>query len=148
MAFNRTAWIEKNKERLREYRRKYWNEHREHQLDIMRRRSRNLRQEVIDAYGGRCACCGTMEYEFLCLDHINGGGRKHRLETKSSRTTIYWQVKQDGFPKDKYRLLCWNCNAAKGIHKGCPHDRDDPGYSFMLPLDDVRIEDILLPREG
>lgn len=31
-------------------------------------------------------------------------------------------IKQN-FPKDEYQLLCMNCNFAKGLYSGCPHQR-------------------------
>src|SRR5690606_39680958 len=42
------------------------------------------RFEAIMHYGGKCACCGESTYEFLCLDHSNGGGNQHRKEVKAS----------------------------------------------------------------
>ena len=35
---------------------------------------------VISHYGGHCAVCGETCLAFLCIDHIHGGGRKHRKE--------------------------------------------------------------------
>lgn len=40
----------------------------------MRTRARRMKLEVIEAYGGKCACCGVDNFEFLSIDHINGGG--------------------------------------------------------------------------
>src|SRR5262245_66611093 len=45
-----------------------------------RRLRRRYRQEAFDAYGGYCWCCGEEDYEFLTIDHPNGGGRKERKE--------------------------------------------------------------------
>lgn len=133
--FDKAAWYSKNRERLNAYSRTYHKKNRESQIAKMRTRSRKLREEIIQKLGGKCACCGEKAYEFLTLDHIQGGGHKHRMACSSSRTTIYWEVKMNGFPKDRYRILCWNCNAAMGIHKRCPHN-------------DVKIEDILKENEG
>ena len=36
---------------------------------------RENRQKVFDIYGNKCACCGEDTYEFLSLDHIDGGGK-------------------------------------------------------------------------
>lgn len=78
-----------------------------------------LRQDLLDAYGHKCACCGETTDEFLELDHINGGGNKHRkLETKD----LYSLLKKQGYPKDKYRLLCANCNHSLGMKGYCPHN--------------------------
>src|SRR3990167_11182501 len=55
-------------------------------LEFGRRRNRKYRMELLQAYGGKdpkCACCGESELKFLCLDHINGGGGKHRKELRA-----------------------------------------------------------------
>lgn len=76
------------------------------------------RAEVQTAYGNRCACCGETEPAFLTIDHINNDGHLHR---KSRNHNYYLQVKREGFPKDKYQLLCMNCNCAKAWFGVCPH---------------------------
>lgn len=82
-------------------------------------------EELIIAYGGKCVCCGEKEHAFLTLDHIEGGGNKHRqrLRTKGKNPTrvIRQELKEQGWPKDKYRLLCMNCNHATRHSKKCPH---------------------------
>src|SRR3990172_5963982 len=52
----------------------------EHSRRYMRGWHAALRREVLDHYGGACACCGETTLEFLSLDHKNGGGTKHRNE--------------------------------------------------------------------
>jgi hypothetical protein len=80
-------------------------------------------QELIDAYDGVCACCGETETAFLTLDHIGGGGRKHRktYAGKNAALEIRKELKAQGWPKDKYRLLCMNCNFATRHGRTCPH---------------------------
>lgn len=65
-----------------------------------------------------CACCGEKEYAFLSLDHIGGGGAKHRRSLKSN-FAIYRLLIRSGFPSG-YQVLCMNCNFAEG-QGGCPH---------------------------
>jgi hypothetical protein len=85
-------------------------------------RHRMLRQEVLTAYGSACACCGESTAEFLCIDHINNNGAKERRESKRVRgSKFYSLLKQRGFPKDNYQLLCHNCNFAKARYAFCPH---------------------------
>jgi hypothetical protein len=78
-----------------------------------------LRKECLNAYGGKCACCGETTDEFLEVDHVAGGGNKHR---KSTGTSIYQIAKNEAYP-EKYRLLCANCNHALGMKGYCPHRR-------------------------
>lgn len=84
----------------------------------------NLRKEVLSAYGGYCACCGEDTPEFLVVDHTRGDGASHRRElgTRDSNR-VYAEIKRKGFPKERFQLLCANCNHAKGQNKTCPHAR-------------------------
>ncbi len=64
-----------------------------------------------------CECCGEKEIKFLALDHINGGGHKHR---QSMNTTIYAWLRTNKYPQG-FRVLCHNCNMALGLYGECPH---------------------------
>lgn len=81
-----------------------------------------VRAKVIAAYGSHCVCCGETEQEFLTVDHIHGGGRKDRELGRGGHGLYRWLI-QENFPKDHYRLLCMNCNFAKGIYGRCPHQK-------------------------
>ena len=76
------------------------------------------KQEIIDAYGNRCVCCGEDAFEFLSIDHINGDGAAHR-----QKVAVYDDLKKRGFPQDEYQLLCMNCNFSKGQYGYCPHQK-------------------------
>lgn len=84
---------------------------------------RRYREEAFAAYGGKCACCGESEYEFLTIDHAQGGGRKERAELGILGAAGFarWLAKQ-GYPEG-YRVLCHNCNSAYGYYGHCPHNR-------------------------
>jgi hypothetical protein len=68
-----------------------------------------------------CACCGENIIEFLTINHINGGGNKHRKEVgaRSGEKFYKWLIKNN-FPKG-FNVLCMNCNMATGIYGICPH---------------------------
>ena len=53
---------------------------------------------------------------------VNGGGNRHRKVVKGG-CTFYYMLKKNGWPKDKYRLLCLNCNCSYGYYGYCPHQR-------------------------
>jgi hypothetical protein len=77
----------------------------------VKRHMEKLKDEVFNQYGGyKCVCCGDEHKEFLTIDHIEGGGCKHRQEIGQSST--YRWLKQQEFPAG-YQVLCWNCNIAK-----------------------------------
>lgn len=79
----------------------------------------SLRYEVLNHYSKGtpcCVCCGEDQYEFLSLDHIEGGGNQHRQEVPH----VYRWLKRNEFPIG-YQVLCHNCNLAKGFYGECPH---------------------------
>lgn len=79
-----------------------------------------LKRSALDAYGGpTCACCGESEIEFLTIDHVNGGGNKHRREVRYS---MYEWLKKKGYPPG-FRVLCMNCNWVTRYGQECPHQR-------------------------
>jgi len=90
---------------------------------------RNRKQEFVDAYGGKCSCCGEKHLEFLTLEHINGDGRIHRKELQASGQVtgkavggkMYSWLKKHHYPKNGFTVLCWNCNCAKKYGRPCPH---------------------------
>ena len=84
-------------------------------------RHKEIRQKAFDGYGGKCSCCGENKFEFLAIDHVNGGGREERK--KLSTRQIADKVINNGFPKD-YRVLCHNCNQAIGWYGICPHENE------------------------
>jgi len=80
------------------------------------------RKTVIEIYGGKCKCCGDDTYEFLVIDHINGGGNKQRklLGKNGSGYKFCRWLRQHNYPGG-YRVLCANCNTAIGAYGYCPH---------------------------
>lgn len=90
-----------------------------------RARASAIRLEVMDAYGGRfCACCGESELKFLAIDHVNGGGGRHRREVGGS-DKVFRDLKKRGFPPG-FQVLCHNCNFGRHINGGvCPHKAKD-----------------------
>lgn len=87
---------------------------------------RRLRLEVLSYYSGgkpRCDCCGEERIEFLGMDHMDGGGAKHRASLK---TSIYRFLKKNNYPP-RFRVLCHNCNQSLGQYGYCPH-KTKPEY--------------------
>lgn len=92
---------------------------------ISTRSRAKIKLEVIEAYGGVCTCCGISEPVFLTIDHIHNDGAAHRRElTKSGKKDIYRVLKAEGYPKDRFQLLCYNCNCAKQHNGVCPHKNE------------------------
>lgn len=107
-------------EREREYAAKYRADpliHARNKVYAKRYRA-ELRQQIIDAYGGSCVCCGSTRERHLALDHVNGNGNQHRREVSSNNLTILRLVVQQGYPSD-FQLLCHNCNFEKHVDGRC-----------------------------
>lgn len=95
-------------------------------------RNRNKRyweaqkDKVFAAYGNRCSCCGESHRAFLTVDHIGGTGVKYADRWKdpalAGGMTLYKWLEKNGYPKDKYRLLCHNCNWVERNGNVCPHN--------------------------
>jgi hypothetical protein len=98
----------------------------EHRRAVNRSRYYRLRWEALLYYSGGgsplCSCCGEHEYEFLSIDHINGGGSKQRRDDKCIGAQFYFWLKKNGYPVG-FRVLCHNCNQAIGYYGVCPHER-------------------------
>lgn len=88
-------------------------------------RVNKIKKEILNEYGGcRCVCCNENNFEFLTIDHKNEDGNEHRKKLKEQGyITIYKYLVDNNYPdKDKYQVLCMNCNAAKGLWGICPHE--------------------------
>ncbi|MCW2929982.1 MAG: hypothetical protein JWM19_944 [Actinomycetia bacterium] len=88
-----------------------------------------LKREVMDAYGGRCACCGEAELVFLTIDHVDGNGAEHRRAIAAERGSKWLQagaptyrwLRDNNFPEG-FQVLCANCNCGRHWNGGiCPH---------------------------
>jgi len=106
------------------------------QLSLARERDRRMRArlwefktQVIYHYGGKCACCGESQVEFLTIDHINGGGEVERKRLGKTGARYYQWIISNNFPSN-LQLLCWNCNCARQLYGGiCPHKKGGIYYA-------------------
>lgn len=96
---------------------------------------KKARLRVMSYYSGgepTCACCGETRYEFLSLDHINGGGNKHRIALgKNKGSRVYYWIQQNGYPAG-FRVLCYNCNLSRGFYGICPHEVESTTPALRL----------------
>jgi len=84
---------------------------------------KKVRMDCIQAYGGKCECCGETHFEFLEIDHPNNDGNKERRALGKWGTSFFAHLRTRGFPAG-YRVLCGNCNAARYHFGECPHERE------------------------
>lgn len=78
--------------------------------------------DTIEIYGGKCVCCEESNIIFLTIDHVLEDGAEERRDiNKSGGPKFYRWLKKQGYPKDNYQVLCFNCNFAKHVLGVCPH---------------------------
>lgn len=86
------------------------------------RKRQEMRQRVINKLGGMCACCKEERLEFLCIDHADGGGNKHRKTITPN--SLYRLLDAGNKLGVKFRILCHNCNFSIGVYGYCPHQEN------------------------
>ncbi len=97
---------------------------------VERRYQQNLRRLCVEAYGGKCECCGTAKLVFLTIDHINERGAAHRKEVGGSGRNFYSWLKRNKFPRG-FRVLCFNCNFANYWLPSCPCYDEEGGPEWL-----------------
>jgi len=128
-------YAEKHREEIKEYQRlyrlnpenklrdsarhrKWYLRHREEIKLKQNKRKLEFKRKVLTYYGnGKCACVVCNESRLACLsiDHIEGGGNKHRhfIGNRGGMKFYYW-LKLNGYPKG-YQTLCMNCQRVKQV---------------------------------
>jgi hypothetical protein len=89
-----------------------------------RRQVGKIRKQALVHYSGdppKCQCphCPETLSEFLTIDHVGGGGNRHRIQINGRN--IYRWLRINKYPPG-FRVLCMNCNFSLGKYGYCPHD--------------------------
>lgn len=84
---------------------------------------RELRKKTLDAYGGKCVCCGEHRWQFLTIDHPKGDGQKDREPHRRIVGQFYGWLRKQGYPQGYYQVLCMNCNWVRR-YDVCPHETE------------------------
>jgi hypothetical protein len=115
-------WRKEHPEKVKEFKHRHTMKYLEKSVARVTAWKRSEKQRFIDAYGGSCACCGEKEIRFLTCEHlIEGQGIAHR-KAGIHGPSLYKQIRLEGYPKDKYTVLCMNCNFARNHGNTCPHE--------------------------
>ena len=106
---------------------RYWDDPEKYRAEAKAAQARSrkrVRDQMVDAYGGKCACprCPETNPAFLTLEHVDRSGKQHRAEVGSH---TYADLRRRGWPQEGFTLLCWNCNAMTRFGKPCPHMEED-----------------------
>lgn len=118
-------WFQNNKERRKKYIKQWSAKNVKLNRGYQKKYRMKLRQLAIAHYSNNkntCSCCRENHWEFLSLDHIDGGGAEHRrlLKVRGGHNFYQW-LKTNNYPKG-YRVLCMNCNMSWGSWGYCPHE--------------------------
>jgi hypothetical protein len=114
-------WNKMHPEYRKAYNRQYYLTHRQEMLEQKKNWTYSRKLEILARYGSCCQCCGEKNMEFLAIDHIGGGGNKHRRELKiNNGSGLYMWLIKNNFPSG-FRVLCHNCNQALAHYGYCPH---------------------------
>lgn len=116
------AWAIENPEARRAIARR-WNAKKR---DEWKRERWLLKLDVFMNLGGSCACCGEGDLRFLTIDHLNQGGAEHRRQVGGNTSKVYADIRKQGYPRDKFQVLCWNCHMALRYGDVCPHKEEPP----------------------
>ena len=110
-------WRSEHREDARKIVSKCYEKNKDKYLPKAAARRRETRLACLRAYSAdvRCAFCGEQHDQFLCLDHIDGGGTKHRDEVGTGSNFYRWIV-ENNYPPG-FRVLCHNCNFKHGERK-------------------------------
>ncbi len=95
-------------------------EYRAKRRESYHRRKNELWQQILEAYGRKCSCipCGETVEEFLTVDHTDG-----YTEGPRSGEKLWRWLRDNDFPQEGFRLLCYNCNCGRERNDGvCPHE--------------------------
>lgn len=89
----------------------------DHYRQAKARRERD-KAKVLRHYCGEtphCSLCGIAEPAFLTVDHVHGGGLRHRKEEKINNLWR-WLIRHR-FPEGEFRILCMSCNMSLGFYR-------------------------------
>ena len=123
-------WYRSHPEVGREKRRKYWTLERRLKL---REETQEYKRQALSHYSNGTSACANSFNEHstpytnilaLTIDHIAGGGTKHRRSLNYS--SIYKWLVLNGFPEG-YQVLCMNCQLIKKhVNKEIPFNVSRP----------------------
>jgi 5-methylcytosine-specific restriction endonuclease McrA len=75
---------------------------------------RQIREEMLEAYGAQCVYCGIKDIDVLDLDHIKPVLRSAKEYKKETGINFHAKLRKLDWPSG-YQLLCKNCNYKKEL---------------------------------
>jgi len=104
------GWLKQNKDSVKVYKKTYEKSRRD-----------EIKDKLFNTLGRICKKCGYCDVRALQIDHIEGGGTKHRKSVTG--IAYYNSIFNDPELLTKYQILCANCNAIKKLENN-EYDRN------------------------
>lgn len=102
------------------YKRRWNNEHKQHNRENRIRYLNELKIDVLTHYGGNilaCVQCGFTNVKALTIDHIGNDGSIHRRLVRANNSqAFYLWLRRNNYPKG-FQTLCYNCQMIKEIDR-------------------------------
>lgn len=114
----RRKWRLANPDKEKEYRKRHYEKHKEQLRIVAKAYHVKTKLVVLGYYSNgelKCARCGESRLPCLSIDHISGGGLKHRRSigiNSGGGSTFYRWLRNNCFPEG-YQVLCMNCQYIK-----------------------------------
>jgi RNase P subunit RPR2 len=99
-------WRRLNKKKIKRYN----FQHRSVFLKNSKNYRLKMKEKIFEVLGHVCKRCGFSDKRALQVDHINGGGTRHRRDLSRSYFRFYQDILKE---PNKYQILCANCNWIK-----------------------------------
>lgn len=106
---------EANRERINADHRRWYARNKDKAYANSRKHILRLYANIRKRYGSVCVKCGFSDVRALQIDHIKGGGTRHRKTFKNDYN--YYRYVRDA-PDGVFQMLCANCNAIKRYENG------------------------------
>jgi hypothetical protein len=97
-------------------------------LERQRNKRFTRRRKLLERYGNKCNCCGYGNLDALDIDHVFNDGY---IERRTVNDMVI-HVTNLGYPKDRYQLLCRNCNKMKLYNKGVCNCQDSKSDTLQI----------------
>ncbi len=119
MSYDKKYALE-HKQEIKEYKQNWYLQNKTKSVAQSKRRRLYYKTQVLTHYGnGKLACvrCSFSDIRALSIDHINGGGFKHRRSlgiNNGGGLGFYLWLIRNNLPMG-YQTLCMNCQYTKKI---------------------------------
>lgn len=103
----------RQRQKVLDYSKKRYTKNKLRIIFLQTERRRKIITKIFDLLGDKCVLCGFKNKMALQIDHLKGGGQKHR-RIRGGGMNYYKDIVND---IKNYQILCANCNLIEGVKK-------------------------------